>query len=101
MKKNRKNYILKRIERHIDLKLQDKVSFERINNIFFKFQAEYIWYIVHQLKWIQDDECPIKGVIELNLDDNKVIVSKINRIMERMMERAILKKIRHHFIFGE
>ena len=86
-------YILKKIEklyskknqRHIDLKLQDKVSLK--NNIFqICMNNKYIVLI----EMIQDDECPIKGVIN-KIDDNKVIVSKLTEYGEDDGE-AILKK---------
>ena len=67
----------KKNQRHIDLKLQDKVSC--MNNK----------YIV-SIEMIQDDECPIKGVIN-KMDDNKVIVSKLTEYGEDDGE-AILKK---------
>ena len=60
----------KKNQRHIDLKLQDKVSLK--NNIFQICMNNK--YIV-SIEMIQDDECPIKGVIN-KIDDNKVIVSK-------------------------
>ena len=86
-------YILKKIEklyskknqRHIDLKLQDKVSLK--NNIFQICMNNK--YIV-SIEMIQDDECPIKGVIN-KIDDNKVIVSKLTEYGEDDGE-AILKK---------
>ena len=46
-------------------------------------------YIV-SIEMIQDDECPIKGVIN-KIDDNKVIVSKLTEYGEDDGE-AILKK---------
>ena len=90
-------YILKKIDsvmhleisgqyqRHIDLKLQDKVSLK--NNIFQICMNNK--YIV-SIEMIQDDECPIKGVIN-KIDDNKVIVSKLTEYGEDDGE-AILKK---------
>ena len=59
-------------------------------------------YIV-SIEMIQDDECPIKGVIN-KIDDNKVIVSKLTEYGEDDGE-AILgskkRKYRHiYFIFG-
>ena len=75
----------KKNQRHIDLKLQDKVSLK--NNIFqFCMNNKYIVSI----EMIQDDECPIKGVIN-KIDDNKVIVSKLTEYGEDDGE-AILKK---------
>ena len=71
----------KKNQRHIDLKLQDKVSLK--NNIFQICMNNK--YIV-SIEMIQDDECPIKGVIN-KIDDNKVIVSKLTEYGE-----AILKK---------
>ena len=70
MKKIEKLYS-KKNQRHIDLKLQDKVSLK--NNIFQICMNNK--YIV-SIEMIQDDECPIKGVIN-KIDDNKVIVSKL------------------------
>ena len=72
-------------QRHIDLKLQDKVSLK--NNIFQICMNNK--YIV-SIEMIQDDECPIKGVIN-KIDDNKVIVSKLTEYGEDDGE-AILKK---------
>ena len=72
-------------QRHIDLKLQDKVSLK--NNIFQICKNNK--YIV-SIEMIQDDECPIKGVIN-KIDDNKVIVSKLTEYGEDDGE-AILKK---------
>ena len=74
----------KKNQRHIDLKLQDKVSLK--NNIFQICMNNK--YIV-SIEMIQDDECPIKGVI--NKIDNKVIVSKLTEYGEDDGE-AILKK---------
>ena len=71
----------KKNQRHIDLKLQDKVSLK--NNIFQICMNNK--YIV-SIEMIQDDECPIKGVI-----NNKVIVSKLTEYGEDDGE-AILKK---------
>ena len=70
----------KKNQRHIDLKLQDKVSLK--NNIF--------QICIVSIEMIQDDECPIKGVIN-KIDDNKVIVSKLTEYGEDDGE-AILKK---------
>ena len=75
----------KKNQRHIDLKLQDKVSLK--NNIFQICMNNK--YIV-SIEMIQDDECPIKGVIN-KIDDNKVIVSKLTEYGEDDGE-AILKK---------
>ena len=72
----------KKNQRHIDLKLQDKVSLK--NNIFQICMNNK--YIV-SIEMIQDDECPIKNKI----DDNKVIVSKLTEYGEDDGE-AILKK---------
>lgn len=75
----------KKNQRHIDLKLQDKVSLK--NNIFQICMNNK--YIV-SIEMIQDDECPIKGVIN-KIDDNKVIVSKLTEYGEDDGE-AILKR---------
>lgn len=75
----------KKNQRHIDLKLQDKVSLK--NNIFQICMNNK--YIV-SIEMIQDDECPIKGVIN-KMDDNKVIVSKLTEYGEDD-GKAILKK---------
>jgi len=75
----------KKNQRHIDLKLQDKVRLK--NNIFQICMNNK--YIV-SIEMIQDDECPIKGVIN-KIDDNKVIVSKLTEYGEDDGE-AILKK---------
>lgn len=83
----------KKNQRHIDLKLQDKVSLK--NNIFQICMNNK--YIV-SIEMIQDDECPIKGDDECpikgvinKIDDNKVIVSKLTEYGEDDGE-AILKK---------
>ena len=75
----------KKNQRHIDLKLQDKVSLK--NNIFQICMNNK--YIV-SIEMIQDDECPIKGTIK-ELDSNKVIVSKLTEDGEEDGE-AVLKK---------
>ena len=84
MKKIEKLYS-KKNQRHIDLKLQDKVSLK--NNIFQICMNNK--YIV-SIEMIQDDECPIKGTIK-ELDSNKVIVSKLTEDGEEDGE-AVLKK---------
>ena len=72
----------KKNQRHIDLKLQDKVSLK--NNIFQICMNNK--YIV-SIEMIQYDECPVINKI----DDNKVIVSKLTEYGEDDGE-AILKK---------
>ena len=66
----------KKNQRHIDLKLQDKVSLK--NNIFQICMNNK--YIV-SIEMIQDDECPIKGVSKLTEygeDDGEAILKKEN-----------------------
>ena len=75
----------KKNQRHIDLKLQDKVSLK--NNIFQICMNNK--YIV-SIEMIQDDECPIKGVIN-KIDDNKIIISKLTKYEDNDVEE-ILKK---------
>lgn len=55
-------------------------------------------YIV-SIEMIQDDECPIKGVIN-KIDDNKVIVSKLTEYGGWWRGNIKKRKYRHYFIFG-
>ena len=77
-------YILKKIDSVMHLEISG-VSLK--NNIFQICMNNK--YIV-SIEMIQDDECPIKGVIN-KIDDNKVIVSKLTEYGEDDGE-AILKK---------
>ena len=80
-----RNLILQTRTSDCNSALQDKVSLK--NNIFQICMNNK--YIV-SIEMIQDDECPIKGVIN-KIDDNKVIVSKLTEYGEDDGE-AILKK---------
>lgn len=75
----------KKNQRHIDLKLQDKIDLK--DNIFQICMNNK--YIV-SIEMIQDDECPIKGVVN-KIDDSKIVVSKLTEYGESDGE-AILKK---------
>ena len=85
-------YILKKIDSvmHLEISGQYEKKIEKLylkNNIFQICMNNK--YIV-SIEMIQDDECPIKGVIN-KIDDNKVIVSKLTEYGEDDGE-AILKK---------
>ena len=71
-------YILKKIDSVMHLEISGQYEICMNNK-----------YIV-SIEMIQDDECPIKGVIN-KIDDNKVIVSKLTEYGEDDGE-AILKK---------
>ena len=75
----------KKNQKHIDLEI-DKNSDLEDNILQICMNNEYIT----SFEMVEDDECPIKGVIN-KIDDNKVIVSKLTEYGEDDGE-AILKK---------